>query len=137
MKCSLSTTSLLVSLLSSSTVGSAFVAARTTAFRKPPTTVLGVQGCPFLSTEPAQYPGLPPAEVQKDYAEALAKVDWAEVKKDLKALFRDSKDWWPADYGHYGGFFIRLAWHSTGTYRQRYVHMHDYKSVACFVMLCF
>jgi catalase (peroxidase I) len=78
------------------------------------------QGCPFLSKEPAQYPGLPPPHVQKEYAEALAKVDWDEVKKDLKELFRDSKDWWPADYGHYGGFFIRLAWHSTGTYRLRY-----------------
>jgi hypothetical protein len=79
------------------------------------------QGCPFLSMEPAQYPGLPPPQVQKEYAEALAKVNWDEVKTDLKALFRDSKDWWPADYGHYGGFFIRLAWHSTGTYRLRYV----------------
>jgi catalase (peroxidase I) len=85
--------------------------------------VLGsnTQGCPFLSKEPAQYPGLPPADVQKEYAEALTKVDWAEVKKDLKDLFRDSKDWWPADYGHYGGFFIRLSWHTTGTYRMRYV----------------
>jgi catalase (peroxidase I) len=81
------------------------------------------QGCPFLSSEPAMYPGLPPPEIQKDYAEALEKVDWPGVKKDLKELFRDSKDWWPADYGHYGGFFIRLAWHSTGTYRQRYVRI--------------
>jgi hypothetical protein len=81
-------------------------------------------GCPFLSKEPAMYPGLPPPEVQKDYAEALEKVDWPLVKKDLKDLFRDSKDWWPADYGHYGGFFIRLAWHSTGTYRQRYVYAY-------------
>jgi hypothetical protein len=90
--------------------------------------VLGTsaQGCPFLSKEPAQYPGLPPAEVQKEYAEALTKVDWAEVKKDLKDLFRDSKDWWPADYGHYGSFFIRLSWHSTGTYRQRYVRVHEF-----------
>jgi catalase (peroxidase I) len=89
--------------------------------------VLGTstQGCPFLNKEPAQYPGLPPAEVQKEYAEALTKVDWAEVKKDLKDLFRDSKDWWPADYGHYGGFFIRLSWHTTGTYRQRYVRVHE------------
>jgi hypothetical protein len=87
--------------------------------------VLGTntQGCPFLSKEPAHYPGLPSAEVQKEYAEALTKIDWAAVKKDLKDLFRDSKDWWPADYGHYGSFFIRLSWHTTGTYRMRYVRM--------------
>jgi catalase (peroxidase I) len=73
------------------------------------------------------YPGLPPPEIQKDYADALEKVDWPTVKKDLKDLFRDSKEWWPADYGHYGGFFIRLAWHTTGTYRQRYViRIHEY-----------
>jgi catalase (peroxidase I) len=97
--------------------------------------VLGAsaQGCPFLSKEPAQYPGLPPAEIQKEYAEALTKVDWAEVKKDLKDLFRDSKDWWPADYGHYGSFFIRLSWHTTGTYRQRYVEgTHDRSCCCCF-----
>jgi catalase (peroxidase I) len=67
------------------------------------------QGCPFLSKEPAMYPGLPPPEIQKDYAEALEKVDWPTVKKDLKDLFRDSKDWWPADYGHYGGYPPRVA----------------------------
>jgi catalase-peroxidase len=62
-------------------------------------------------------PASSPMEAGFDYAEAFKTLDFAALKSDMAALMTDSQDWWPADWGHYGGLFIRLAWHSAGTYR--------------------
>ena len=58
-----------------------------------------------------------PLGAKFNYAAEFQKLDLAALKKDLYALMTDSQDWWPADWGHYGGLFIRMAWHSAGTYR--------------------
>ena len=58
-----------------------------------------------------------PMDEDFDYREEFKSLDYDALKKDLNALMTDSQDWWPADYGHYGGLFIRMTWHAAGTYR--------------------
>ena len=58
-----------------------------------------------------------PMDPDFDYAEEVKALDFDAVKADLTALMTDSQDWWPADYGHYGGLMIRMAWHAAGSYR--------------------
>ena len=58
-----------------------------------------------------------PIDKDFNYREAFSRLDYAALKKDLLALMTDSQEWWPADYGHYGPFFIRMTWHAAGTYR--------------------
>ena len=58
-----------------------------------------------------------PLDPDFDYRKEFEKLDYKALKKDLNDLMTDSQEWWPADYGHYGGFFIRLTWHAAGTYR--------------------
>ncbi|MDG5761626.1 catalase/peroxidase HPI [Natronococcus sp. A-GB1] len=58
-----------------------------------------------------------PVDEDFDYAEAFEELDYEELKSDIEAVMTDSQEWWPADYGHYGPLFIRMAWHSAGTYR--------------------
>jgi len=58
-----------------------------------------------------------PMDAGFSYAEAFKKLDFAALKKDMVALMTDSQDWWPADWGHYGGLMIRMSWHAAGTYR--------------------
>ena len=58
-----------------------------------------------------------PMEEDFDYKREFASLDVEALKRDLTALMTDSQEWWPADFGHYGGLFIRMSWHAAGTYR--------------------
>ena len=62
-------------------------------------------------------PNSGPMDADFDYAAEFASLDYDALKADLATLMTDSQDWWPADYGHYGPFFVRMTWHAAGTYR--------------------
>lgn len=82
---------------------------------------LASAGCPFLA---AKQNKAPPAEEVQDvedisaYHRALADIDFSAVQVDLVSLFHTSQEWWPSDFDNYGPFFVRLAWHCSGSYRQ-------------------
>jgi catalase-peroxidase len=70
-----------------------------------------------LNTLHTNHPSGNPMDKGFDYAKEFLTLDLAAVKKDIEKVLTDSQDWWPADFGHYGGLFVRMAWHSAGTYR--------------------
>ena len=72
---------------------------------------------PSVRPTPSVHPGSKPASDTSTYAKDFLTLDLEEVKKDITALMTDSQEWWPADYGHYGPFFVRMTWHAAGTYR--------------------
>jgi catalase-peroxidase len=79
-----------------------------------PSSVRSLQSGPTLGV---QLPGYPPASVQYEFDQLVRLIDWNQVENDIGAVLTNSQEWWPADYGNYGGLFIRLSWHTCGSYR--------------------
>jgi len=79
--------------------------------------LLVLAGCPFAGHAELPRRGQAPFHHKLAYEEALNKIDWNAVKQDIKTVLKDSKDFWPADFGNYGPFMIRQAWHCAGSYR--------------------